>query len=198
MLLEEALKPYRLVLASKSPRREKLLRGLGVPFEILTREVPEDYPEDLKGKDIAIHIAEQKADAFIDDHDEQSIFITADTIVLLNNEVLTKPEDESDARKLLNKLSGEKHEVITAVCILKDGIKRTFTACTDVWFKELKHSEIDHYIKVYRPLDKAGAYGIQEWIGFIGVTRIEGSYFNVMGLPVQQLYQELCNLLSAG
>lgn len=182
----------RIILASASPRRQYLIKDLGLNFEVKTKEVEEVYPDHLKGKDIALYLAELKANAFSDDEiPDNAILIAADTIVCLNDEVLTKPENYDDAFRILTSLSGKKHEVISGVCLRS--LKKTisFYATTEVYFKDLSHEEIHHYIENYKPFDKAGAYGIQEWIGYIGIERISGSFYNVMGLPIQRLYEEL-------
>lgn len=185
------LSKYQLILASKSPRRRQLLTELGVDFEVKTMDVDESFPSDMPVDDIAAFLAEKKSLAFVSQLRENQLVITADTIVAQNNLVLNKPENEKHAREMLQTLSGKKHEVITGVCLLTKDRKEIFSAKTSVWFNDLTNTEIDYYIEKYKPFDKAGAYGIQEWIGFIGISRIDGSYFNVMGLPVQQLYSRL-------
>ena len=191
-MLKDTFKDHRIILASQSPRRQRLLSELGIPFEIVTRSVEEEFPPGMDHREVAAYLAGIKADAFRpDEFGENAVIITADTVVLLDDELLAKPEDAESAARMLRKLSGRKHEVMTGVCILTSRGKHVFVSCTDVWFKRLSEEEIRYYIQECRPFDKAGAYGIQEWIGYIGITRIEGSYFNVMGLPVQQLYHEL-------
>jgi septum formation protein len=182
-----------LLLASNSPRRKELLTGLGLAFEVKVKEVHEDFPAELKRAEIAEYLAGHKADQYLEDLEDQ-ILLTADTIVCLGDQVLNKPEDYQQAYEMLRSLSGTHHEVITGVCILTRESKIVFHDTTKVYFKELGHQEIDYYITNYKPYDKAGAYGIQEWIGKIGIERIEGSYFNVVGLPVQKLYQQLVEL----
>ncbi|GHA58994.1 Maf family nucleotide pyrophosphatase [Pontibacter akesuensis] len=182
-----------LLLASNSPRRKELLASLGLSFEVLVKEVHEDFPEHLKREQVAEYLASHKADAYTSDITDQ-VLITADTIVCLGDRVLNKPADFAEAKEMLQALSGKQHEVITGVCILKQGQKNVFHDSTSVYFKRLSEAEIDYYITQYRPFDKAGAYGIQEWIGMIGIERIEGSYFNVVGLPVQKLYTKLVEL----
>ncbi len=191
MLLREKFINKKIILASASPRRQKLLREMGLDFEVQVRETDESYPDDLKAEQIALYLCRKKADAFGIDELHKTVLITADTIVWLNNEALDKPANNVEAEIILNKLSGNKHEVITAVCIKSDNKLRTFYSSTDVCFNDLSSAEIKYYIETYKPFDKAGAYGIQEWIGYIGINRIEGSYFNVMGLPTQKLYKEL-------
>ncbi len=182
---------YKIILASKSPRRQQLLSDLGLTFETMTTDTDESFPEDMPVADVAAFLAEKKAEAFLAKIDENQLVITADTIVALGDEVLNKPGDAAHAREMLKSLSGKKHEVITGVCLFSKTKKVVFSAQTSVWFKELNDEEINFYIENYKPFDKAGAYGIQEWIGYVGIYRIDGSYFNVMGLPVQQLYTHL-------
>jgi septum formation protein len=182
-----------LLLASNSPRRKELLTGLGLTFDVHVKQVEEDYPAELKREQIAEYLASHKAEQYLDDL-EDHILLTADTIVCLGDKVLNKPADYQQAYDMLRSLSGTHHEVITGVCILTPESKTVFHDITKVYFKELSQQEIDYYISNYKPFDKAGAYGIQEWIGKIGIERIEGSYFNVVGLPVQKLYQQLTEL----
>lgn len=179
-----------LLLASNSPRRKELLSSLGLTYEVLVKDVPEDFPAHLKREEIAEFLASHKADAYVSDITDQAL-ITADTIVCLGDRVLNKPADYQEAKEMLQALSGTHNEVITGVCILTREGKNVFHDVTKVYFKQLTEAEIDHYITHYKPYDKAGAYGIQEWIGMIGIERIEGSYFNVVGLPVQKLYAKL-------
>jgi septum formation protein len=191
-MLFENLNNYRIILASKSPRRKSLLKELGLKFEVRIHETEEHYPDTLPVNEIAGYLAEIKAIPFENEVDEKTIVITADTIVYIDNDVLGKPADYDDAFKMLQKLSGRWHHVDTGVCLFSKTKKVTFTSTTKVHFKTLSNNEIDHYITQYKPYDKAGAYGIQEWIGLIAAEKIDGSYFNVMGLPVQRLYEELC------
>lgn len=187
----EQLNQFRFILASKSPRRQYLLQELGIPFELQTKDVDESFPEHLRGEEIPLFLCRKKADAFEGSLDERTIVITADTIVWINGHVLNKPADAEEAKVMLRELSGNRHEVYTGVC-LKSGKKEiAFAVRTDVYFKELTTGEIEYYVETYKPFDKAGAYGAQEWIGYVGVERIEGSYFNVMGLPVKEMYEEL-------
>lgn len=180
----------KIVLASNSPRRRELLAGLGCDFEVrVIGGIAEGYPDNLSVQEIPQYIAKEKADAYSVGDDE--ILLTADTVVVVDDEVLGKPCDADDARRMLRKLSGRDHQVITGVCLTTAEDRRVFSVTTKVTFKKLTDAEIDFYIARYKPYDKAGAYGIQEWIGYIGVTGINGSYFNVMGLPVQRLYEEL-------
>ena len=194
MILEN-LKKYKVRLASNSPRRRELLSGLGIDYEVkLLPGIDETYPDTLKGEEIPVYIAREKADAYRPSMEKDELIITADTIVYTDGKVLGKPHDADDARRMLHRLSGRSHQVITGVCITTHEFQRTFSAVTEVTFDTLTDEEIDFYIATYRPLDKAGAYGIQEWIGFIGASALNGSYFNVMGLPIQRLYQELKRL----
>ena len=182
----------RLVLASNSPRRKELLRGLGIDFEVrLIRDIDESFPATLPVSDVAVHISKAKATAYLDTMAENEVVLTADTVVVCDGQILGKPQDAEDARCMLGLLSGKSHEVITGVTLSTLQWQRSFAVTTMVWFKELTADEIGFYVDSYRPFDKAGAYGIQEWIGYVGVQRIEGSYFNVMGLPVQRIYEEL-------
>ncbi len=187
----EKLAKYRFILASKSPRRQFLLTELGIPFELVSKEVDESFPEQLQKEEIPLFLARKKADAFEGELDDKTIVITADTIVWINNHVLNKPADAEEARVMLRELSGNRHEVFTGVCLKSANKEIAFSVCTIVYFRELTDGEIDYYISQYKPFDKAGAYGAQEFIGYIGVEKIEGSYFNVMGLPVKELYEEL-------
>ncbi len=182
---------YKLILASKSPRRHELLSGLGLSFEQIVKEVEECYPEELSSAEVPGYLAGLKAEQFEGEIDDHTLVITADTIVCIDDEILGKPKDYYDAYRMLSRLSGRKHQVATGVCLFSNKKTRTFTVLTDVYFKNLTNEEIDYYITNYQPFDKAGAYGIQEWIGFVATERIEGSFFNVMGLPVQRLYKEL-------
>lgn len=189
------LKKYKVILASGSPRRRELLSGLGIDYTIkVLPDVNEAYPETLKGEDIPLYIAREKAEAYLKRIESDELIITADTIVWLDNEVLGKPTDERQAKVMLRMLSGKTHHVITGVCLTTSEFQKSFTTTTEVTFAKLSEEEIDYYVEKYRPLDKAGAYGIQEWIGFVGVEAINGSYFNVMGLPIQKLYKELAKL----
>ena len=183
---------YKLILASNSPRRKELLAGLGVPFEVrVLQDIDEHYPESLPVNEVARYIAKEKADAYRRIVAPDELIITADTVVIVGDEILGKPMDEADAVRMLRLLSGRTHQVTTGVCLLTAEKERCFDVTTDVTFKTLTDEEIHYYVNRYRPFDKAGAYGIQEWIGYIGVTGLNGSYYNVMGLPVQRIYQEL-------
>lgn len=185
-------KDYHIILASNSPRRRELLRGLDIAFDVRVQpDIVETYPETTAPADVAGYISCEKADAYKDTIAENELVITADTVVIVGNEILGKPHDDAEAKEMLHKISGRKHQVVTGVCLTTTEKQRCFSVSTDVTFKNLKEEEIDYYIETYSPLDKAGAYGIQEWIGYIGVTALEGSYFNVMGLPVQRIWEEL-------
>ena len=190
MLIDE-LNKYRIILGSKSPRRQELLRELGLEFKVQTKYWEEDYPSYLKGAEIALYVAGKKAEAFLQELKDNEIVITADTIVWCDNELLPKPSGREDAFRILRKISGNTHEVITGVCILSCLKSVSFHSVTKVTFSELTDKEIDYYITKFKPWDKAGAYGIQEWIGIAACSRIEGSYFNVVGLPAEQVYHEL-------
>lgn len=186
------LKNYRIILASNSPRRKELLSGLGVDYEVRTLpDVSEDYPDTLQGADIPLYIAREKAEAYRPLLQENELMITADTIVWLDGRVLGKPQDMAAAAQMLRDLSGRTHEVFTGVCLTTSCWQRSFSVGTEVRFSALADEEIEYYVQRFHPLDKAGAYGVQEWIGYVGVEHIAGSYFNVMGLPVQRLYREL-------
>ena len=186
------LKKYKVILASASPRRRELLAGLDVEFEVRALpDVDESFPPELQGGDIPLHISKKKADAYRPVMAADELVITADTIVWLDGVALGKPVDEADARRMLRNMSGKTHSVFTGVAITTKDNQRCFVAQSDVTFAQLTDDEIDYYIAKYRPMDKAGSYGAQEWIGYIGMSNIVGSYFNVMGLPVQRLYSEL-------
>ena len=184
--------PYRIILASNSPRRRELLGGLGIDFTVkVIGGIDESWPHELKGEDIPLYISREKAAPYKATIAPDELVITADTIVYVDGEVLGKPRDKADARRMLRLISGRWHEVITGVTLMTAEREHSFAVTTKVKFCNLSDSEIDYYIKNYAPMDKAGAYGIQEWIGYVGVEAIEGSYFNVVGLPVQRLYREL-------
>lgn len=186
------LSKYNVILASNSPRRKELLAGLDITYQVKTLpDIDESFPPELEGEDIAMYIAHEKADAYTEYMDENTLLITADTIVLLDGRVYGKPLDEQDAMRMLRELSGKTHHVVTGVCITTLEKQRCFAVSTQVRFAALDNSEIEYYVAKYKPLDKAGAYGIQEWIGYVAVEYISGSYFNVMGLPIQRLYSEL-------
>ncbi|MFV0536454.1 MAG: Maf-like protein [Dysgonomonas sp.] len=184
------LSKYKVILASNSPRRKELLAGLDLNYEIkVLPDIDESFPDHLQGADIATHVAKKKADVY---HlEDDSLLITADTIVLLEGKVYGKPKDEDDAKRMLRDLSGKTHIVATGVCITTKEKQKVFGVISEVRFAELGEGEIEYYVAKYKPLDKAGAYGVQEWIGYIAVEYISGSYYNIMGLPIQRLYQEL-------
>lgn len=190
MNLKEKLSPYNIILASGSPRRKQLLTDIGLDFKVCSTDIDETFPAHLKGKEIALYLAERKADAS-NPLTKKDLIITCDTIVWLDNVALEKPASKTEAQTMLKKLSGNIHQVISAVCIktLKD--KKLFYDSTEVTFGALTDDEIDYYIDHYKPFDKAGAYGIQEWIGLIGIEKINGSYTNVVGMPMEKLYKNL-------
>ncbi len=185
------LDPYRIILASQSPRRHELLTGLDIEFEVRSRDVDESYPKEIKAEDVPTFLAEKKADAFHDILDRETIIITADTIVIKDDQILEKPLSVNDAKSMITKLSGSTHTVVTGVCIQSRKEKVIFSDSTKVHFSTLSAEEIQYYVHRYQPFDKAGAYGVQEWIGYIGIERLEGSYYNVMGLPVHKVYAAL-------
>lgn len=187
------LQPYRIVLGSQSPRRKELLSGLNIPFEVIPIDVEETYPRELVGVDIPMFLAEKKAKAYAAEMDEKTLLITADTIVWHQGKVFGKPDGKNEAISMLMALSGKTHQVITGVCISTLKKRKIFHVISEVRFARITDEEINFYVDNYEPYDKAGSYGVQEFIGFIGVEYIEGSYFNVMGLPIQRLYNELKN-----
>ncbi|QOD61441.1 septum formation protein Maf [Polaribacter haliotis] len=192
-MLREKLKNYNVILASKSPRRQQFFKDLDIDFTIQLKEVEEIYPKELKGKEITKFLADLKSKPFTD-LSKNDILITSDTIVWLDNKMLGKPKDEAEAFEMLRSLSGKSHEVITSISIKNKSFQEIITDVTTVTFKKLTDEEINYYIKNYKPFDKAGAYGIQEWIGFIAIENLQGSYFNVVGLPVHKLYKVLMSL----
>ena len=184
------LKKYHIILASKSPRRQELLRGMGVDFEILTKETPENYPQDLPLDKVPKYISLQKSLAFNDDElPADYLLITSDTVVICEGEILGKPKDREDAAQMLELLSGKTHHVVTGVTVRSAEKTVSFAVRSNVTFEDLEQDEIDYYIEHCKPFDKAGAYGIQEWIGYVGISGLEGSFYNVMGLPTRKLYQ---------
>lgn len=192
-MIERINERYKVILASNSPRRRELLAGLGLQFEVrVLADIDENYPPTLPATQIAKYIAHKKAEANRAIMAENEMIITADTIVVVDDMVMGKPTDDADAIRMLSTLSGKTHKVITGVCITTLNKQTVFDVTTGVTFKTLTDEEINYYITHFHPTDKAGAYGIQEWIGYIGVTGLEGSYYNVMGLPVQRIYDELC------
>ena len=183
------LKKYQVILASKSPRRQELLRGMGVDFEILTKETPEEYPADLSLDEVPKYLSLQKSLAFTDEElPNDYLLITSDTVVICEGEILGKPKDREDATRMLQLLSGKTHHVVTGVTVRSAEKTESFAVRSNVTFAELDDEEIDYYIEHCKPYDKAGAYGIQEWIGYVGISGLEGSFYNVMGLPTRKLY----------
>lgn len=193
-MLEKLLKNHKIILASGSPRRQQFFKKLNIPFTVKLFDVNEIYPDELHKEEISEYLAQLKAAPFEGQLSKDEIVITADTIVWLDEEALGKPKNREMAFEMLQKLSGRQHEVITSICIKTNTYEKIISDSTIVSFSELTNEEINHYIDAYEPFDKAGSYGIQEWIGFIGVEKIEGSYFNVMGLPVHKLYRILREL----
>jgi septum formation protein len=190
-LLKQSLEGRKIILASKSPRRQELLKGLEIDFEIRVKEVDESFDPSLKGAEVARFLARMKASAFLSSLNEDEILITSDTTVCLGDEILNKPADRDEAVSMLSKLSGQTHSVVSAVALTSTSKQVIFHDETSVHFRELTLEEIEHYVDHYRPFDKAGSYGIQDFIGFIGVDKMSGSYYTVMGLPLHLLYQEL-------
>ena len=186
------LDKYKVILASNSPRRRELLSGLDIDYTVrVMDDIDESYPDNLLCTDIPCYIARKKAEAYKQQMRQDELIITADTVVCVDDTILGKPKDADDAAAMLRLLSGKTHQVITGVTLLTSEQEKTFSVVSDVTFDDLSDEEIEYYVAKYRPFDKAGAYGIQEWIGYVGVTSLKGSYFNVMGLPVQRLYNEL-------
>jgi len=187
-----------IILGSQSPRRRELLAGLDIPFTAVSIDADESYPATLKGGDIPLYISRAKAMAYAEHLKDKDLLITADTIVWLDGQVLGKPKNDDEARQMLQQLSGKTHQVFTGVCFMTNkGLVKQFVSQTDVIFRTLSNEEINYYVAKYKPLDKAGAYGIQEWIGYIGVTHLDGSYFNVMGFPVDRVYAVIQELKQA-
>jgi len=187
----ENLKDKRIILASKSPRRQELLKGLNLTFEIRTKDVEESYPANLKPEDVPVFLAEKKANAFLDELKSDEIIITSDTIVIHQEKILEKPTSKVQAQQMLRTLANSTHTVVTGVCIQSFEKKEIFSNHTQVEFNPLTDEEIDFYIENYQPFDKAGSYGAQDWIGFVAIKKLTGSYFNVMGLPVHLVYEKL-------
>ncbi len=191
-MLINSLNQFHLILGSKSPRRQMLLSEIGLKFRIHTRLISEDYPAGLQREEIPLFLCNHKADAYTDLlADDRTIVITADTIVWVDGSNIGKPGSAAEAAEMLNRLSGRMHEVFTGVCLRSQQKNISFYECSEVFFKHLRQWEIDYYLSHYKPYDKAGAYGIQEWIGYIGIEKINGSFYNVMGLPIKKLYEEL-------
>ncbi len=192
MLLHEKLRPYRLLLASQSPRRRELLTGCGLPYVLAPKyECEETFPDRLAAEEVPVYLSQLKSDAYPAPLEPGDILLTADTVVILDGRVLGKPRDRDDARDMLHTLSGRTHTVISGVTLRTAVRRRTFSARSDVRFRPLSDEEIDYYLDNHRPYDKAGSYGIQEWIGYAAIERIDGSFYNVMGLPIQKVYTEL-------
>jgi len=192
----QKLNEFDIILASKSPRRQNLLAETGIVFRVIDNfDMEEVYPSILRGQEIPVYLARAKAALYDRMIEHNTVLITADTIVWFENEVIGKPADAGDAIRMLQRLSGRMHEVFTGICIKTTATETVFCDCSKVFFRSLSGEEITYYVDKFKPFDKAGAYGVQEWIGYIGVERIEGSYFNVMGLPVHRLYSELLKLI---
>lgn len=197
MLLHEKLAPYRLLLASQSPRRRELMSGCGLPYELAPKfDCEERYPADLAAEEVPGYLSRLKSEAYPSPLAPQEILLTADTVVVLDGEVLGKPHDRDEAVEMLRRLSARRHTVVSGVTFRTPDRMHTFTARTSVWFRRLEREEIDYYVDTFRPFDKAGSYGIQEWLGYAAIERIEGSFYNVMGLPIQKLYVELDQFLN--
>jgi septum formation protein len=192
-MLKEALKKYNIILASGSPRRQAFFKELDLDYSIDVREINESYPEDLQASEITDYLAQLKASVFTDLAGNDMV-ITSDTIVWKDGKAIGKPGDVDEAKRMLRGLSGQMHQVITSVCFTGKAFQETIHDTTKVWFKELSEAEIDYYLNTYQPYDKAGSYGVQEWIGYIAIERLEGSYFNVMGLPTHLVYKTLTKL----
>lgn len=193
----DKLNQYKIILASGSPRRKELMTMLGIDFTVKTKPTDEVYPDGTPADQVSEYLAKLKAEAFMDESlsDPNLIVIAADTTVVIDDEILGKPKDRADAFAMLQKLSGKRHTVYSGVCILKEGQFHSFTAQTDVWFRKMAEEEIVFYVDNYRPFDKAGAYAVQEWIGAAAISRMEGSYYNVVGLPTQMLYVKLAEVV---
>jgi len=191
------LKGRKIVLASKSPRRHELMKGLGIPFEVRTKEVDESFDPELKGEEIPLFLARKKAEAFLPDLKQEEILVTSDTVVWLGDRVFNKPENREEAIDMISTLSGRSHEVITAVCLSSKEQSMVESETTEVRFGELEPESIAWYVDRFRPFDKAGGYGIQEWIGYVGIESIQGSFYNVMGFPTRMFYRELENFIQS-
>ena len=194
-MLAEKLKKYHLILASGSPRRQNFFKELDLDYEIRLKEIEEDYPHHLKGSEITDYLSKLKAESFVNELNENDILITADTIVWLDGKAIGKPQNKQESIKILQKLSNKTHQVISSFCITSASNQIVENDTTFVTFSELNDSEINYYINNFKPFDKAGSYGIQEWIGYIGIEKIEGSYFNVMGFPIQKFYQSILKFI---
>lgn len=185
--------PYQVILGSQSPRRQALLSGLDIPFQVMVKDTDESFPEHLSPREVAVYLAKKKSDAFMDELNEHPnwLLITADTLVSVDGQILNKPQNEEEAYHMLFLLSGNKHTVYTGVSIRTSAKQTVFSESTDVYFDKLTSDEIHYYLNHYKPFDKAGSYGVQEWIGYMGIQRMDGCYYNVMGLPVNKLYHAL-------
>lgn len=198
MLLHEKLQTRRLLLASQSPRRRELITGCGLPYELAPKyDCEERYPAELAAEEVPLYLSQLKSRAYPEPLGERDILLTADTVVVLDGEVLGKPRDREDALRMLRRLAGRRHTVVSGVTLRSRKQMCTFDARTSVWLRDLTDEEIAYYVDTYHPFDKAGSYGIQEWIGYVAIERIEGSFYNVMGLPIQKLYTELNKFLNA-
>ena len=189
-----SIKNYKLILASASPRRQQLMKDAGFTFEVRLKNVEEKYPQELHLENVPEYLSKVKASAFREELKADEVLITADTVVCIHDRILGKPADRKEAISMLQELSGNRHLVVTGVSVTTRTKQHSFSSRTDVFFKHLSNEEIEFYVDTYKPFDKAGAYGIQEWIGYIGIERIEGSFYNVMGLPIQKLYETLRKL----
>lgn len=189
-----SIKNYKLILASASPRRQQLMKDAGFTFEVRLKNVEEKYPQELHLENVPEYLSKVKASAFREELKAEEVLITADTVVCIHDRILGKPADRKEAISMLQELSGNRHLVVTGVSVTTRTEQLSFSSRTDVFFKHLSNEEIEFYVDTYKPFDKAGAYGIQEWIGYIGIERIEGSFYNVMGLPIQKLYETLRKL----
>lgn len=182
---------YHIILASQSPRRKQILKDAGIDFESRVKDTNEDFPANLSKKEVPVFLAQKKANAFFPELKNDELLITADTVVIIGNEILNKPSDRNEAIQMLQKISGKMHEVVTGVCLTTKDKQISFADVTKVFFLPLLQADIEYYIDHHKPFDKAGSYGIQEYIGYIGIEKIEGSYFNVVGLPIHRVVQEL-------
>ena len=189
-----SIKNYKLILASASPRRQQLMKDAGFTFEVWLKNVEEKYPQELHWENVPEYLSKVKASAFREELKADEVLITADTVVCIHDRILGKPADRKEAISMLQELSGNRHLVVTGVSVTTRTEQLSFSSLTDVFFKRLSNEESEFYVDTYKPFDKAGAYGIQEWIGYIGIERIEGSFYNVMGLPIQKLYETLRKL----
>ncbi len=196
MLLKDKLKDYQLILASQSPRRKMLLEEIGLNFEVIALSIDESYPKEILAEQVPEYLAKKKALPFLKNIQDKQIIITSDTVVILENEILGKPKNDKASVKLLQKLSGKTHKVVTGICITTKKTQKVVSVCSKVSFKDLSKEEIAYYVENFKPLDKAGAYGIQEWIGSIGIERIDGSYTNIVGLPTATIYELLNEVIT--